>query len=169
MDRRNFLKQASSYALLAAGTMAGVSGAFAGTPSSSNGQPDRMSDESKQGGNMEQRSLGGLNVSAIGLGCLPMVGYYGGKYEKKDMIALIRRAYDKGVTFFDTAEVYGPHTSEEWVGEAVAPFRDKIKIREFGIILKQNQLSCMFNGISLQCFRLIVIKAICCQCRNKIH
>ena len=42
-------------------------------------------------------------------------------------------------------------------------------IREFGIILKQNQLSCMFNGISLQCFRLIVIKAICCQCRNKIH
>ena len=43
------------------------------------------------------------------------------------------------------------------------------KVREFGIILKQNQLSCMFNGISLQCFRLIVIKAICCQCRNKIH
>ena len=43
------------------------------------------------------------------------------------------------------------------------------KLREFGIILKQNQLSCMFNGISLQCFRLIVIKAICCQCRNKIH
>ena len=42
-------------------------------------------------------------------------------------------------------------------------------LREFGIILKQNQLSCMFNGISLQCFRLIVIKAICCQCRNKIH
>ena len=77
---------------------------------------------------MEQRTLGGLNVSAIGLGCLPMVGYYGGKYEKKDMIALIRRAYDKGVTFFDTAEVYGPHTSEEWVGEAVAPFRDKINL-----------------------------------------
>lgn len=57
---------------------------------------------------MEYRNLGGLDVSAIGLGCLPMVGYYGGKYEKKDMIALIRRAYDKGVTFFDTAEVYGP-------------------------------------------------------------
>lgn len=61
---------------------------------------------------MEHRSLSGLDVSAIGLGCLPMVGYYGGRYEKKDMIALIRRAYDQGVTFFDTAEVYGPYTSE---------------------------------------------------------
>lgn len=77
---------------------------------------------------MEYRNLGGMEVSAIGLGCLPMVGYYGGKYEKKDMIALIRRAYDQGVTLFDTAEVYGPYTSEEWVGEAVAPFRDKVKI-----------------------------------------
>ena len=49
---------------------------------------------------MEHRNLGGLlNVSVIGLGCLPMVGYYGGKYEKKDMIALIRHAYEKGVTF----------------------------------------------------------------------
>ena len=76
---------------------------------------------------MEYRNLGGLDVSAIGLGCLPMVGYYGGKYEKKDMIALIRRAYDKGVTFFDTAEVYGPYTSEEWVSEALAPFRNKVK------------------------------------------
>lgn len=80
------------------------------------------------GDTMEYRKLGGLDVSAIGLGCLPMVGYYGGKYDKKDMIALIRRAYDKGVTFFDTAEVYGPYTSEEWVGEALAPFRDKVKI-----------------------------------------
>lgn len=50
-------------------------------------------------GDMERRNLGGLDVSAIGLGCLPMVGYYGGRYEKKDMIALIRRAYDQGVTF----------------------------------------------------------------------
>ncbi len=58
------------------------------------------------------RHLTGLGVSPIGLGCLPMVGYYGGKYDKNEMIALIRRAYDKGVTFFDTAEVYGPYTSE---------------------------------------------------------
>ena len=85
---------------------------------------------------MEHRNLGGLlNVSVIGLGCLPMVGYYGGKYEKKDMIALIRHAYEKGVTFFDTAEVYGPYTSEEWVGEALAPFRDnryKVRFRSRG-------------------------------------
>lgn len=89
---------------------------------------------------MEYRNLGGLAVSAIGLGCLPMVGYYGGKYEKKDMIALIRRAYDKGVTFFDTAEVYGPYTSEEWVGEALAPFRDKVKIgSKFGFGVEERQ------------------------------
>lgn len=88
---------------------------------------------------MEYRKLGGLDVSAIGLECLPMVGYYGGKYDKKDMIALIRRAYDKGVTFFDTAEVYGPYTSEEWVGEALAPFRDKVKIgTKFGSVSRRN-------------------------------
>lgn len=89
---------------------------------------------------MEYRKLGGLDVSAIGLGCLPMVGYYGGKYEKEDMIALIRRAYDKGVTFFDTAEVYGPYTSEEWVGEALAPFRDKVRIgTKFGFGVEEKQ------------------------------
>ena len=139
MDRRNFLKQASSYALLAAGTMAGVSDVFAGTSSTPGTQTNNVINQSK-GGNMEQRNLGGLNVSAIGLGCLPMVGYYGGKYEKKDMVALIHRAYDKGVTFFDTTEVYGPHTSEEWVGEAVAPFRDRIKIgTKFGFGVEEGQ------------------------------
>lgn len=91
-------------------------------------------------GDMEHRSLAGLDVSAIGLGCLPMVGYYGGRYEKKDMIALIRRAYDQGVTFFDTAEVYGPYTSEEWVGEALAPFRNKVKIgTKFGFGVEEKQ------------------------------
>ena len=91
-------------------------------------------------GDMEHRNLGGLDVSAIGLGCLPMVGYYGGRYEKKDMIALIRRAYDQGVTFFDTAEVYGPYTSEEWVGEALVPFRNKVKIgTKFGFGVEEKQ------------------------------
>ena len=62
------------------------------------------------------------------------------EYEKKDMIALIRRAYDKGVTFFDTAEVYGPYTSEEWVGEALAPFRNKAKIgTKFGFGVEEKQ------------------------------
>ncbi|MBS5807709.1 aldo/keto reductase [Desulfovibrio piger] len=89
---------------------------------------------------LPQRRLGSLQVSAIGLGCLPMVGYYGGTYAKKDMIALIRRAYDSGVTFFDTAEVYGPYTSEEWVGEALAPIRDKVVIAtKFGFGVEEGR------------------------------
>lgn len=89
---------------------------------------------------LSHRMLGSMEVSSIGLGCLPMVGYYGGKYEKKDMIALIRHAYDLGVTFFDTAEVYGPHTSESWVGEALSPVRDKVKIAtKFGFAVEENQ------------------------------
>ena len=139
MDRRNFLRTASSFALLAAGATTGVSRVFA-EPSSS--WTRNSSDENTPNTNnaMEYRTLGGLDVSAIGLGCLPMVGYYGGKYDKKDMIALIRRAYDKGVTFFDTAEVYGPYTSEEWVGEALAPFRDKVKIgTKFGFGVEEKQ------------------------------
>lgn len=89
---------------------------------------------------LPQRRLGSLQVSAIGLGCLPMVGYYGGTYAKKDMVALIRRAYDNDVTFFDTAEVYGPYTSEEWVGEALAPVRDKVVIAtKFGFGVEEGR------------------------------
>ena len=97
--RRRFL--AGSLALGAAAllspAMNGAARAAGMTRDATNGEGERES-------RMERRRLGGLEVSAIGLGCLPMVGYYGGKYEKKDMIALIRRAFDKGVTFFDTAE-----------------------------------------------------------------
>lgn len=137
MDRRDFLKMSSMTALLAAGEWSGLSKVFAQSASQSK---NGYSNGNNPSGNMEYRNLGGLDVSAIGLGCLPMVGYYGGKYEKKDMIALIRRAYDKGVTFFDTAEVYGPYTSEEWVGEALAPFRDKVKIgSKFGFGVEERQ------------------------------
>lgn len=137
MDRRDFLKMSSVTALLAAGEWTGLSKVFAQSPS----QPENeRSNGGNPSGSMEHRKLGGLDVSAIGLGCLPMVGYYGGKYDKREMIALIRRAYDKGVTFFDTAEVYGPHTSEEWVGEALAPFRDKVKIgTKFGFGVEEKQ------------------------------
>lgn len=94
----------------------------------------------RQAKQMEHRKLGSLEVSAIGLGCLPMVGYYGGKYEKKDMVALIHRAFESGVTFFDTAEVYGPYTSEEWVGEALAPVRNQVKIAtKFGFGVEEKQ------------------------------
>ena len=140
MDRRNFLKTASSFALLAAGATTGVSRVFAETPSSSLSGNLLDANTPNTDNTMEYRKLGELDVSAIGLGCLPMVGYYGGKYDKKDMIALIRRAYDKGITFFDTAEVYGPYTSEEWVGEALAPFRDKVKIgTKFGFGVEEKQ------------------------------
>ena len=125
MDRRSFLKRSSVAALLASGEWSGLSKAFA---QSDNNNKERTMANTEKKNDMEYRRLGGMDVSAIGLGCLPMVGYYGGKFEKKEMIALIRRAYEQGVTLFDTAEVYGPYTSEEWVGEALQPFRDKVKI-----------------------------------------
>lgn len=85
---------------------------------------------------MEKRMLGktGLKVSAIGLGCMGMSYGYGPASDKQEMIALIHAAIDRGVTFFDTAEVYGPFTNEELVGEALAPFRGKVVIAtKFGI------------------------------------
>ncbi|WP_300787323.1 aldo/keto reductase [uncultured Desulfovibrio sp.] len=97
-------------------------------------------DDVAQGSSDDSRKLGGLSVSSLGLGCLPMVGYYGGVYDKKDMIALIRHAFDKGITFFDTAEVYGPYISEEWVGEALAPVRDQVVIAtKFGFGVEEEQ------------------------------
>ena len=79
---------------------------------------------------MQKRKLGknGLEVSAIGLGCLGMTFGYGPAHDKKEMIAVIRAAVERGVTFFDTAEAYGPFTNEELVGEALAPFRRKVVI-----------------------------------------
>ncbi len=77
---------------------------------------------------MQKRVLGesGLEVSALGLGCMGLSFGLGPATGKSDAIKLIRAAYDKGVTFFDTAEAYGPFTNEEIVGEAVAPFRDQV-------------------------------------------
>jgi aryl-alcohol dehydrogenase-like predicted oxidoreductase len=79
---------------------------------------------------MQKRQLGksNLEVSAIGLGCMGMSANYGPPADRQEMIALIGAAVDRGVTFFDTAEVYGPFTNEELVGEALAPFRDQVVI-----------------------------------------
>lgn len=77
---------------------------------------------------MEKRKLGGLEVSAMGLGCMGMSFGYGKPADRNEMIKLIRAAYDRGITFFDTAEVYGPFTNEELVGEALAPIRDNVVI-----------------------------------------
>jgi aryl-alcohol dehydrogenase-like predicted oxidoreductase len=90
---------------------------------------------------MQKRQLGnsGLEVSALGLGCMGMSFGYGPPKDKQEMIALIRAAFQRGVTFFDTAEVYGPFTNEELVGEALAPVRGQVVIAtKFGFKLDPN-------------------------------
>jgi aryl-alcohol dehydrogenase-like predicted oxidoreductase len=79
---------------------------------------------------MDKRRLGsnGLEVSAIGLGCMSMTGGYSDKPDRQEMISLIRTAVDRGVTFFDTAEIYGPYANEELVGEALAPYKGQVVI-----------------------------------------
>jgi aryl-alcohol dehydrogenase-like predicted oxidoreductase len=79
---------------------------------------------------MEKRTLGksGLEVSALGLGCMGMSFGYGPAADRKEMISLLRTAVERGITFFDTAEAYGPYANEELVGEALAPLRDQVVI-----------------------------------------
>lgn len=132
-SRREFLQKS---ALAGAGLiLANPLSLFSQSISSNSNNTNKTSD------NMGNRKLGTLEVSPIGLGCLPYVGYYGsGVREKKAMIELIRGGYEQGVTFFDTAEVYGPYLSEEYLAEAVAPFRDKIVIAtKFGFGVEEKQ------------------------------
>src|SRR4029077_8890528 len=88
---------------------------------------------------MKKRKLGKSNpleVSAIGLGCMGMSFSYGPPKDKQEMISLLRAAVERGITFFDTAEVYGPYTNEELVGEALEPFRNQVVIAtKFGFDL----------------------------------
>lgn len=89
---------------------------------------------------MQQRQLGqnGLTVSALGLGCMGLSFGYGPATDKQQAISLIRAAVEKGVTFFDTAEIYGPFVNEEVVGEALAPVRDQVVIAtKFGFDCEQ--------------------------------
>src|SRR5256712_8582283 len=81
-----------------------------------------------EGETMQKRKLGksNLEVSAVGLGCMGMSIAYGPPADKQEMIALMGKAVERGVTLFDTAEIYGPFTNEELVGEALAPFRRKV-------------------------------------------
>lgn len=93
---------------------------------------------------MQTRQLGNsnLNVSALGLGCMGLSTGYGPAVETQQGIALIRAAVERGVTFFDTAEVYGPFTNEELVGEALAPFRDRVAIAtKFGFRIEGGKQS----------------------------
>lgn len=93
---------------------------------------------------MNKRTLGNsrLEVSALGLGCMGMSFGYGPAHDKQEMIALIRAAYDQGITFFDTAEVYGPYINEVLLGEALQPFRDEVVIAtKFGFRFENGRQS----------------------------
>jgi len=94
---------------------------------------------------MKKRTLGksNLEVSALGLGCMGMSYAYGPPADKQEMIQLIRSAVERGITFFDTAEAYGPFTNEELVGEALAPFRGQMVIAtKFGFHFGPNPTTC---------------------------
>src|SRR5690625_1467380 len=91
---------------------------------------------------MQRRTLGNsdLEVSVVGLGCMGMSHGYGPASDKQEMIDLIRRAFDKDIIFFDTAEVYGPFANEELVGHALAPIRDQVTIAtKFGIKMEEDK------------------------------
>src|SRR5436190_66068 len=92
---------------------------------------------------MQKRKLGnsGLEVSAIGLGCMGMSFGYGPAADKNEMITLIRKAVEQGITFFDTAEVYGPFVNEELVGEALEPFKGEVVIAtKFGFNIQDGKM-----------------------------
>src|SRR5262249_24364625 len=93
---------------------------------------------------MQKRALGktGLEVSALGFGCMGISQSYGRPSTREDGIAIIRAAVDRGVTFFDTAEVYGPYTNEDLVGEALEPVRDRVTIAtKFGFNIEQGKIA----------------------------
>jgi len=120
-DRRAFLKVAG---------MAAVAAALPFDASATNHIPARSGKTTKEGTYiMNKRKLGTLEVSELGFGNMGLSGgHYGPGVDRAQGIRVIRDAYEGGVTFFDTAEVYGPYVNEELVGEALAPFRDKVKI-----------------------------------------
>src|SRR5688572_18868224 len=94
------------------------------------GESNDRSDQPRVGGEgkMKTRNLGRLEVSELGSGAMSISANYGPPADRTQGINVLREAHEKGVTFFDTAEVYGPYTSEELVGEALAPIRDKVAI-----------------------------------------
>jgi aryl-alcohol dehydrogenase-like predicted oxidoreductase len=136
ISRRSFIGSSLS---LAAMSMVGIGNSSA--QSIAGGQQGAASNVTRKEKSMDHRKLGSLEVSSIGLGCLPFVGYYGGgPRDRKASVALIRAAYEQGVTFFDTAEVYGPHLSEEYVAEALVPVRKQVVIAtKFGFGVEEGK------------------------------
>ncbi len=128
VSRRNFLaRTAMAGAVLTVAPLAWAA---------SSDQPSAVN-MTKGDNNMKKRKLGALEVSELGAGAMSISANYGPSAPKDQGIATLRAAFEKGVTFFDTAEVYGPYTNEELVGEALAPFRDKVRIAtKFGFNLE---------------------------------
>ena len=138
LTRRNFLANA---VVLGAGLVVGQS-PWAALPDhariSTNGNGRLPKGKEK----MNTRKLGTLEVSEIGAGCMSISANYGPPADRSHGIKVIRAAHDQGVTFFDTAEVYGPYTNEDLVGEALAPFRDRVVIAtKFGFDLESGGLN----------------------------
>jgi aryl-alcohol dehydrogenase-like predicted oxidoreductase len=117
--RRGFL------ALVGVGVAVGCGAALRAPPSTNSASVKALPGETSQ---MKTRKLGNLEVSQLGAGCMSISANYGPPADRSQGIAVIRAAHERGVTLFDTAEVYGPHTSEQLVGEALAPIRDKVSI-----------------------------------------
>ena len=139
LSRRNFL---ASAALAGAGLSVGPS-VWAASGEESGASNERSDRSLRRGGKpMKSRRLGQLQVSEMGAGCMSISANYGPPADRSQGIKLIRAAFEKGVTFFDTAEVYGPYTNEDLVGEALAPFRDKVVIAtKFGFDLDAGGLN----------------------------
>jgi aryl-alcohol dehydrogenase-like predicted oxidoreductase len=136
LSRRDFLANA---ALVGAGLAVGP---LLGAASSE--EIKNWSDKGlhKEKNKMKTRKLGKLEVSEMGVGCMSISANYGPPADRNQGIKVIRTAHEKGVTFFDTAEVYGPYTNEELVGEALAPIRDKVAIAtKFGFDLEAGGLN----------------------------
>jgi len=138
LSRRDFL---ASAALVGAGLA--VSPLLGGCADQSKSTDKTSDNRVARGGNrMKTRKLGQLAVSELGSGCMSISANYGPPADRTQGIAVIRAAHERGVTFFDTAEVYGPFTSEELVGEALEPFRDKVAIAsKFGFDLEAGGLN----------------------------
>ena len=131
-SRRNFLQRSA---------IAGVGLLFApNLLSASSNEIEKK--YTKKESNMNTRKLGKLEVSALGAGCMSISANYGSPAKIEDGIKTIRSAYENGITFFDTAEVYGPYTNERLVGEAIAPFRNKVSIAtKFGFNIEKGGLN----------------------------
>ncbi len=139
VSRRDFL---SNTALVGAGlAVAPLLGCDNGGPNRENTRPTERGTKAKTRG-LGRRKLGKLEVSELGSGCMSISANYGPPADRTQGINVIRTAHDNGVTFFDTAEVYGPYTSEELVGEALAPFRDNVRIAtKFGFDIQAGGLN----------------------------